>query len=106
MVMRYFGSKEGLFAAAAEFDLRLPDLSAVPAEQLGEALVRHFLDRWEGDDDAVVAAASAVTNQAAAERMRAIFADQVAPAVAAVVADPAQAPGGPGWSPARCSAWR
>jgi len=30
MVMRYFGNKEGLFAAAAEFDLRLPDLSRVP----------------------------------------------------------------------------
>ncbi len=26
MVMRYFGSKERLFAAAADFDLRLPDV--------------------------------------------------------------------------------
>ena len=26
MVMRYFGNKEALFAAAAEFDLRLPDV--------------------------------------------------------------------------------
>ena len=26
MVMRYFGNKESLFAAAADFDLRLPDL--------------------------------------------------------------------------------
>ena len=32
MVMRYYGNKEGLFAAAVEFDLRLPDLSAVPPD--------------------------------------------------------------------------
>lgn len=47
MVMRYFGSKERLFAAAAEFDLRLPDLAAVPADEIGAVLVGHFLDRWE-----------------------------------------------------------
>src|SRR6266581_4742344 len=35
MVMRYFGNKEKLFAAAAEFDLRLPDLAAVPRGTLG-----------------------------------------------------------------------
>ncbi|WP_369028272.1 TetR/AcrR family transcriptional regulator, partial [Nocardia farcinica] len=38
MVMRYFGNKERLFAAAAEFDLELPDLTAVPREQIGETL--------------------------------------------------------------------
>ena len=31
MVMRYYGSKEGLFAAAVDVDLRLPDLTACPA---------------------------------------------------------------------------
>ena len=30
MVMRYFGNKEGLFAAAVDVDLRLPDLRHVP----------------------------------------------------------------------------
>src|SRR4051794_38214336 len=29
MVMRYYGSKEGLFAAAVDVDLQLPDLSGV-----------------------------------------------------------------------------
>ena len=33
MVMRYYGNKEGLFAAAAEFDLRLPDLSGAAAQR-------------------------------------------------------------------------
>src|SRR5688572_23856903 len=42
MVIRYFGNKQRLFAAAAEFDLRLPDLSGTPRAQLGAALVQHF----------------------------------------------------------------
>ncbi|MEV7329939.1 TetR family transcriptional regulator [Micromonospora sp. NPDC093244] len=82
MVMRYYGSKEGLFAAAAEFDLRLPDLTAVPPAQLGEALIRHFLARWEGDETLVALLRAASTNPGAAERMRGIFADQLAAAVA------------------------
>src|SRR5687768_13126754 len=50
LVMRYFCSKEGLFAAAAEYDLQLPDLAAVPRAALGGVLVGHLLDRWEADD--------------------------------------------------------
>lgn len=49
MLIRYYGSKEGLFAAAARIDLRLPDLSDTPFDLLGQTLVSHFLDRWEGD---------------------------------------------------------
>ncbi|MEU9302570.1 TetR family transcriptional regulator [Streptomyces sp. NPDC048269] len=88
MVMRYFGSKEQLFDAALAVDLRLPDLSAVPAAELPAALVRHFVQRWEGDpaDDALlVLLRSAVTNERAAERMREVFAAQVAPALAAAL---------------------
>ncbi|WP_433653326.1 TetR family transcriptional regulator [Micromonospora zamorensis] len=88
MVMRYYGSKEGLFAAAAEFDLRLPDLAAVPPEQLGETLVRHFLTRWEGDETLVALLRAASTNPVAAERMRGIFADQLTAAVATFGTDP------------------
>lgn len=84
MVMRYFGSKEKLFDAALTIDLRLPDLTAVARDDLALVLVRHFLDRWEGDpaDDALlVLLRSAVTNERAAERLREIFAEQVAPAL-------------------------
>ena len=38
MVMRYFGNKDQLFAAAAEFDLRFPDLSDVPPSELGHGV--------------------------------------------------------------------
>lgn len=88
MVMRYFGSKERLFDAALAVDLRLPELSGVPAGELAGVLVRHFVERWEGDpaDDALlVLLRSAVTNEAAAGRMREVFATQVAPALAAAL---------------------
>ena len=85
MVMRYYGSKQGLFAAAAEFDLALPDLSRIRADRLGEAAVEHFLTRWEDDDgDALrVLLASAATSAEAATRMQEIFRAQLAPVVAA-----------------------
>ncbi|GAA3569255.1 TetR/AcrR family transcriptional regulator [Kribbella ginsengisoli] len=81
MVMRYFGNKEKLFAAAAEFDLRLPDLSKVPREEIGAALTNHFLDRWEDDESLKALLRASVTNEAAADRMRQLFADQLGPAI-------------------------
>jgi AcrR family transcriptional regulator len=80
MVMRYFGSKEGLFAAAAHVDLRLPDLSGVPVRQRGRALVEHFIRRWEGDlsdDVLVLLLRSAVTDERAAQRLKAVFQEQL-----------------------------
>ncbi|BCI84033.1 TetR family transcriptional regulator [Mycolicibacterium sp. TY66] len=94
MVMRYFGNKDQLFAAAAEFDLRFPDLSAVPRAQLGAALVAHFLDRWTQDDGLIVLLRSSTTNAEAAGRMQAIFADQLGPAIARLKpTDPARCAG-------------
>ncbi|PZG03794.1 TetR family transcriptional regulator, partial [Micromonospora craterilacus] len=92
MVMRYYGSKEGLFAAAAEFDLRLPDLSGVPHDRLGEALASYFFTRWEGDTTLPALLRTASTNPGGAERVRQIFATQLGAAVARLVADPAEAP--------------
>jgi AcrR family transcriptional regulator len=89
MVMRYFGSKDRLFAAAAEFDLRFPDVSTVPVGELGPLLVGHFLTRWEGDEALIVLLRSATTNAEAAQRMREIFSSQLGPAVADIVADQA-----------------
>lgn len=92
MVMRYYGNKEKLFAAAAEFDLRLPDLTGVPREEIGTRLTGHLVDRWEHDDTLMALLRAAVTNQAAAERMRQLFAAQLGPVIAALVTDPAEAP--------------
>ena len=84
MVMRYFGNKDQLFAAAADFDLALPDLSGVEPSQLGARLVAHFVDRWERDEVMVVLLRSSTTNTEAAQRMQAIFATQLLPVVAGV----------------------
>jgi AcrR family transcriptional regulator len=95
MVMRYYGSKDGLFAAAADLDLHLPDLATVPREQLGETLARHWVELWEGDladELLIVLLRSAITNENAAEQLRTVFGAQVATAMAAVVDDPAEAP--------------
>jgi AcrR family transcriptional regulator len=81
MVMRYYGNKERLFAAAAEFDLRLPDLAKVPRRRIGQVLVAHFVDRWEADETLQLLLRAATTNRAAVERMRTIFAEQLPPAI-------------------------
>lgn len=83
MVMRYFGSKDQLFAAAAEFDLQLPEFAPADRDRLGWLLVGHFLRRWEGGDDAlVILLRSSATNWEAAQRMREIFGIQLQPLVA------------------------
>ncbi|MEV6332143.1 TetR family transcriptional regulator [Streptomyces sp. NPDC051909] len=92
MVMRYYGNKEGLFAAASTIELELPELGSLPARHVGAALVTHFLDRWERDDVLTGLLRVGVTNDAAAERMRAIFAEQLGPVALGVCPDPADAP--------------
>ena len=91
LVMRYFGNKAKLFAVAASFDLRLPDLAGVPRGQIGAALVGHFLERWENDDALQALLRAAVSNKVAAARMRAIFGSQLVPAVARLSGDGALA---------------
>ncbi len=84
MVMRYFGSKDQLFAAAADFDLELPDLSGVGPDELGAALVDHFINRWERDEVLVVLLRASATNAEAAQRMRTMFASQLMPVIAKI----------------------
>ena len=88
MVMRYFGSKDQLFAAAAEFDLKFPDFTELDRADVGGALVSHFLQRWEGAEDGealVILLRSSATNAAAARRMQQIFSTQLQPLVESLV---------------------
>jgi AcrR family transcriptional regulator len=82
MVMRYYGNKDKLFAAAAEFDLKFPDFSNVDPAHVGMAVVSHFLDRWEGDEALIALLRSSTTNEEAAQRMRQIFVAQLKPMAA------------------------
>ncbi|OBF27808.1 TetR family transcriptional regulator [Mycobacterium sp. ACS1612] len=89
MVMRYFGNKDQLFAAAADFDLQLPDFATAEHDQLGPQLVGYFMDRWERDEALVVLLRSSTTNAEAAQRMQEIFAGQLLPAITKINADDA-----------------
>ncbi|WP_163510673.1 TetR family transcriptional regulator [Fodinicola acaciae] len=94
LVIRYFGSKEQLFQAALDIRLELPDLTAVPADRLGEQVIRHFAGKWEDEtfrEASIFLFRTAMTNEIAAERMRAVFREQVIPHVASLLADPAEA---------------
>ena len=41
MVMRYYGNKAGLFAAAVSIDPQIPALPVEPREEIDQTLVRH-----------------------------------------------------------------
>ena len=85
MIIRYFGSKDALFAHVAMPDLHMPDLSGADPTTIGETMVRHFLEQWEGEragGGLPVLLRSAASNEEAAARLRDIFRDQVFPAIA------------------------
>ncbi|WP_338779045.1 TetR family transcriptional regulator [Streptomyces sp. DG1A-41] len=92
MVMRYYGSKEGLFAAAVAVDLKLPDLDPLPRDEVGSALVTHFLAMWEENEVLTALLRVGATSQAGAERMQGIFRDQLLPVARQVCPDPEQVP--------------
>ena len=85
LVIRYFGNKEALFVSAVDFELHLPDVAALKAGKEGEVLVRHFFEVWEREPTATgmtILLRSAITNEAAAEKMREVFREQVMAAIA------------------------
>jgi AcrR family transcriptional regulator len=87
MVIRYFHSKEELFGRIADFDLRLPDPADIDRERLGQALVAHFLDIWEGENAVpglVVMIRSAASNEFAAHKVHEVFSGQVLPMLTSI----------------------
>ena len=96
LVVRYFGSKPGLFAAATDIDLRIPDLTDVPPAERGHHLVEHFLSRWDaGSPEGQVLLSllrSAVSDADAAAAMRELFARQLVPALRPLIADESEVP--------------
>lgn len=85
MVIRYYGDKESLFAAAARIDLHMPDLSAWPADERGRALVANVLDVWDAGDELPALLRAAGTYEAARARMVGAVEMQAAAAIAAVL---------------------
>lgn len=87
LVIRYFGSKQDLFAAAAEFTIDLPDLSGVEPGQVAEILLPRFFAVWEEDETFVALLRAAMTSQLAADALRRVFAEQVAPKLVTATPD-------------------
>jgi AcrR family transcriptional regulator len=93
MVIRYFGSKDGLFARAASIELDMPSPAAIDPEHLGRRLIEHFLEIWEGagsKQGMAVLLRSAASNAFAAGKMREAFLGQVMPFITSV-GDPSTA---------------
>ena len=85
MVMRYFGSKAGLFTAAVTMDLQVLDLGSVPASRRGELLVRHFISRWEDPargDELSALMRTAVTSETVAEQLQAVLSQLITEPIA------------------------
>jgi AcrR family transcriptional regulator len=93
MVIRYFGSKDGLFAEAASVELELPSSANIDPVDMGRTMVEHFLEIWEGTGSKqgmAVLLRSAASNNYAAAKMREAFLAQVMPFITAI-GDPASA---------------
>jgi len=79
LVIRYFGSKQDLFAAAADFTIELPDLSGVDPDEIAGILLPRFFAVWEEDETFLALLRAAMTSPVAADALRRVFAEQVAP---------------------------
>lgn len=89
LVIRYFGSKEELFAASTEIDLKVADLSQVPEGERGEVIVARFLDRWEGagcGEELAVMLRAAASHEGARAKYLEAMQRQVRPMIATVCA--------------------
>ncbi len=79
LVIRYFGSKQDLFAAAVDFVIELPDLSNVDPDEVAGLLLPRFFAVWEEDEKFLALLRAAMTSPVAADALRRVFAEQVAP---------------------------
>jgi len=94
LVIRYFHSKDDLFAMAANFDLGLPSLGELDRNSLGELMVTHFLAIWEDSRTGreLVALLRAASSHAAAKsRMQQIFHRQLIGAITSLGFPPEEA---------------
>ncbi|OBA58391.1 TetR family transcriptional regulator [Mycobacterium sp. 1100029.7] len=87
LVMHYFGSKAKLFAAASRFEVKFPDLSGIAPDRVADLLLPLFIGVWGPEGPLLPMLRAAATNRGAADALLAVFVDQVAPALAAVVPD-------------------
>lgn len=94
LVIRYFDSKDDLFAMAVDFDLQLPPLDKLNRDMLGELLVAHFLTIWDENRsgrELVALLRAAASHAAAKARMKQIFQAQLLGAIGCLGFPPEEA---------------
>ena len=81
MVMRYFGSKELLFAAVTTLKIDRGYLARVPKGKIGEAIIRDGLDRWDDPqwgNNVIAMVRTSMSNPAAREKFNNGYLDSLA----------------------------
>ncbi|WP_305786318.1 TetR/AcrR family transcriptional regulator [Symbioplanes lichenis] len=87
LVMHYFGTKNGLFEAAARLEIRFPDLSATAPGEVADVLVPLFVHLWRPDGPLLPLLRAAASNRAAADVLLGVFTHHVTPGLAPLAAD-------------------
>jgi AcrR family transcriptional regulator len=87
LVIRYFGSKQDLFATAAEFTIELPDLTDAEPDDIAEMLLPRYFAVWEEDHSFMALLQVAMTSRVAADILNETLATHVAPTLKTATPD-------------------
>jgi len=87
LVIRYFGSKQDLFATATEFTIELPDLTDAEPDDIAAMLLPRYFAVWEEDHSFMALLQVAMTSRVAADILNETLATHVAPTLRAATPD-------------------
>jgi AcrR family transcriptional regulator len=87
LVIRYFGSKQDLFATATEFVIELPDLTGAAPDHIADMLLPRYFAVWEDDHSFLALLRAAMTSEIAANTLNQTLAEYVAPTLTAAIPD-------------------
>jgi AcrR family transcriptional regulator len=87
LVIRYFGSKQDLFATATEFVIDVPDLTGAAPDHIADMLLPRYFAVWEDDHSFLALLRAAMTSRVAADTLNETLATHVAPTLAAATPD-------------------
>jgi AcrR family transcriptional regulator len=87
LVIRYFGSKQDLFATATEFTIDLPDLSDASPDDIADMLLPQYFAVWEENHSFMALLRAAMTSRVAADTLNETLAVHVAPTLRSATPD-------------------
>ena len=87
LVIRYFGSKQDLFATATEFTIELPDLTDASPDDIADMLLPRYFAVWEEDHSFMALLQAAMTSRVAADTLNETLAAHVAPTLRSATPD-------------------